>query len=78
MLLVAAVPCKDSYCRGLGKCVHIKPNCIIMLQRPTDDGMLQAYSFVYALWCRVSFRYYKPETKGLDFEGLMEDVKVWC
>jgi hypothetical protein len=21
-------------------------------------------------------RYYKPETKGLDFDGLMEDIKV--
>lgn len=21
-------------------------------------------------------RYYKPETRGLDFEGLMEDIKV--
>lgn len=24
----------------------------------------------------VGCRYYKPETKGLDFEGLMEDIKV--
>ena len=23
------------------------------------------------------YRYYKPETRGLDFDGFMEDVKVW-
>jgi len=22
------------------------------------------------------YRYYKPETKGLDFEGMMEDIKA--
>lgn len=32
-------------------------------------------------WCctlsyGVCGRYYKPETRGLDFEGLMEDVQV--
>jgi hypothetical protein len=26
--------------------------------------------------CQTSYRYYKPSTKGLDFEGLMEDVKA--
>lgn len=23
------------------------------------------------------FRYYKPETRGLDYEGMLEDLKVW-
>jgi aspartate aminotransferase len=25
---------------------------------------------------QTTYRYYKPETRGLDFEGMMEDIKV--
>jgi hypothetical protein len=35
------------------------------------------WSLMFALCCTVLHcRYYKPETKGLDFDGLMEDIKV--
>lgn len=27
---------------------------------------------------KEEFRYYKPSTKGLDFEGMMEDLKARC
>lgn len=26
---------------------------------------------------QATYRYYKPETRGLDFEGLIEDIKVF-
>lgn len=25
-----------------------------------------------------TFRYYHPESRGLDFSGLMDDIKVYC
>lgn len=50
-----------------------------MLQR---SSLMRALDTRAALHCALlhvpTSRYYKPETRGLDFEGLMEDVQVGC
>lgn len=48
--------------------------CVTHTQQPT-------WSNHHSIWKDAGvpqqpYRYYKPETRGLDFEGLMEDVQV--
>jgi len=46
-------------------------------RRTPQTGMHHVLGRCMTVWIVLVFcRYYKPETKGLDFEGLMEDIKV--
>lgn len=47
----------------------------------TIHSPVPSWSNHHSIWkdagvAQKGYRYYKPETQSLDFEGLMEDVKV--
>jgi hypothetical protein len=52
------------------------PNSKILIPKPT-------WANHHNIWrdagvSKQEFRYYKPQTRGLDFEGMMEDLEVCC
>jgi len=61
-------------CRLMADFMHrFRPEAKIYIPVPTWSNHHNI--FADANVKEVKYRYYKPETRGLDFEGLMEDIK---
>jgi hypothetical protein len=61
-------------CRRSTEGVQVR-NGVVLLRVYIVGTPGAAHSFKLSLLLSLC-RYYKPETRGLDFDGLMEDIKV--